>query len=219
MLILVFVAASLAAGFSRGPTGPVQDVAIEQPPTALQQIRESAVAVFDDTLAGKWADVSAELKGIEQRLSKLPANLPFPDVVALLHERIRSLRQGVPAHDTLAVLDDANALTQLVTQIADGFEVTVPFEVAILPYFGRQLEIDAMSGSLNRLRQISRDLRAMWTRAEPMVLMRGDTVDARRFTDIVVDLEAASSLSDFKRLAKMELDAAASLSRQFESGG
>jgi len=95
----------------------------------------------------------------------------------------------------------------------------VPFEVAILPYFGRQLEIDAMSGSLNRLRQISRDLRAMWTRAEPMVLMRGDTVDARRFTDIVVDLEAASSLSDFKRLAKMELDAAASLSRQFESGG
>jgi hypothetical protein len=219
MLILVFVAASLAAGFSLGPTGPVQDVAVEQPPAALQQIGDSAVAMFDDTLAGRWADVSAELKGIEQRLSELPESLPFPDVVALLHDRIRSLRQGVPAHDTLTVLDDANALTRLVMQIADGFEVTVPFEVAILPYYGRQLEIGAMSGSLIRLRQISRDLRAMWTRAEPMVLMRGDTADARRFTDTVVNLEAARRPSDFKRLAKTELDAAASLIRQFESGG
>ena len=49
-----------------------------------------------------------------------------------MHDRIRSLRQGVPAHDTLAVLNDANALTRLATQIAVGFEVTVPFEVAIL---------------------------------------------------------------------------------------
>ena len=178
MLILVFVAAGLAAGVLRGSTGPVQDVVVEQPPTALQQIGDSAVAMFDDTLAGKWDDVSGELKGIDQRISELPANLPFPDVVAVMHDRIRSLRQGVPAHDTLAVLNDANALTRLVTQIADGFEVTVPFEVAILPYFGRQLEIGAMSGSLIRLRQISRDLRAMWMRAEPMVLMRGDTADA-----------------------------------------
>jgi len=88
--------------------------------------------MFDDTLAGHWDDVSAELKGIDQRLSELPANLPFPDVVAVMHDRIRSLRQGVPAHDTPAVLNDANALTRLATQIADGFEVTVPFEVAIL---------------------------------------------------------------------------------------
>lgn len=219
MLILVFVAAGLAAGVLRGSTGPVQDVVVEQPPTALQQIGDSAVAMFDDTLAGKWDDVSGELKGIDQRISELPANLPFPDVVAVMHDRIRSLRQGVPAHDTLAVLNDANALTRLVTQIADGFEVTVSFEVAILPYFGRQLEIGAMSGSLIRLRQISRDLRAMWMRAEPMVLMRGDTADARRFTDIVVDLESARTPSDFKRLAKTELDAAASLSRRFESGG
>jgi len=149
--------------------------------------------MFDDTLAGHWDDVSAELKGIDQRLSELPANLPFPDVVAVMHDRIRSLRQGVPAHDTLAVLNDANALTRLATQIADKAPNSPP---ANQP-----------------------DLRAMWMRAEPMVLMRGDTADGRRFTDIVVDLESARSPSDFKRLAKTELDAAGSLSRRFESGG
>jgi len=218
-MLTLFVAASLFAGLPGSPTSAVQNVAVGQAPMALQQIGDSSVAVFDDALAGRWSDVTAELAGIDRRLAEMPADLPYPDVVARMRARLRSLTHNVAAHRTLAVLDDANAVTRLVLQIADGFEVTVPFDIAILPYYGRQLQIGALGGNFAILRRATQDLRATWTRLEPSVIERGDTALARRFTDIVVDLEGARRVSDFKRLAKAELDAAALLNQQFESGG
>lgn len=218
-MLTLFVAASLAAALSRGSTGPAHDVAVGRPPIALQQLGDSSVAIFDDARAGRWFDASAEMEGIDTRLTELPTDLPYPDVVARMRARLRSLARGIAAHRTLAVLDDANALTRFVIQIADGFEVTVPFDIAILPYYGRQLKIGILGGRLTLLRRTTQDLRATWTRAEPRVIERGSTADARRFTDIVVDLEGARRVSDFTRLAKAELDVAASLNQEFESGG
>jgi hypothetical protein len=220
MLILI-VAATLCASLSRGSTAlvsDVQDVSAEAPPMALQQIGDSSVAVFDEALAGRWDDVSLDLAGMSRRLVELPAHLPYPDVVAELRSRLHALHDDVAARSTASVLDDANAVSRLVTQIADGFEVTVPFEVAILPYYGRQLEVGVMRGRLMDLQKTIRDLRAMWTRAEPIVLMRGDADDARRFTDVVVDLDAARRVEDVEPLARNELRVAASINQTFRSG-
>jgi hypothetical protein len=213
MLILIVAASTLTVSLSQTSNG-----AAEAPPMALQQIGDSSVAVFDEALEGRWDDVAADLADVDRRLAELPGHLPYPDVVAKIRARVHAWHDDVASRRTSSVLDDANAVSWLVTQVADGFEVTVPFEVAILPYYGRQLEVGVLTERLADLQRTSRDLRAMWTRAERIVLGRGDTDDARRFTDLMADLDAARSLDDYQALAKRELDLAASINQKLRSG-
>jgi hypothetical protein len=212
MLILIVAAAVFSVSLPQS-----SNASAEAPPMALQQIGDSSVAVFEEALEGRWDDVAADLAGIDRRLAELPPQLPYSDVVAEMRARIHALHDEAAARRTSSVLDDANAVSRLVTQIADGFEVAVPFEVAVLPYYGRQLEVGVLTERLADLQRTSRDLRAMWTRAERIVLRSGDTDDARRFTDIMVDLEAARGLDDYQSLAQRELDLAAAISQRLRS--
>jgi hypothetical protein len=215
-MLTLFVATSLVINVSLASAAAVQDIAVDRPPMGLHQLGDSCIALFDEALAGRWNNVSAEMAGIDKTLTTLPLQLPYPDVVARMRSRVRSLRRNVAERRTVPVLDDANAVTRLVAQIADGFEVSVPFDIAILPYYGRQLKIGVVGRRSALLRRTTQDLQATWTRAEPRVVARGHTAEAQRFTDVIVDLEGARRIADFSRAAKAELRAAASVKGAFD---
>ncbi len=208
-LEVVVVAASLVAV---APIAHAQDA-----PLALKRIRDSAIVVYDAAKHGNWSVTSAPLADIGEALSILPRETPYPDVVGQLRGRVTALRREVRAHRTVAVMSDANHVTRLVAQISDGFVVHVPFEVATLPYYGRQLEIGVRRGRLANLRKTTTDLRAAWDAVEPAVLQRGAMADARAFTDVVVQLEGARHVNDFAAPASAEIVQATRLNELFES--
>jgi hypothetical protein len=61
------------------------------------------------------------------------------------------------------------------------------------------------------------DLRSTWNRIEPTIERRGHVDDARRFTDIVVQLEGAQRPADFVAPTRAALAEADHLEKLFRS--
>jgi hypothetical protein len=65
------------------------------------------------------------------------------------------------------------------------------------------------------LTRAATDLRQAWNGFEGTILQRGAVDDARRFSDIVVQLEGATAPADFAEPARAELDAVERLTKVF----
>jgi hypothetical protein len=76
----------------------------------------------------------------------------------------------------------------------------------MLGYYGRELELGIAAGDHARLKQALDDLQQTWNRFEPIVLQRGAVDEARRFTDIVAQLDGAKKPDDFVEPTRAELD-------------
>jgi hypothetical protein len=143
--------------------------------------------------------------------------MPYPDVASQLRSRVHALGRAVRARRAIASLDDANAATKLAAEIADQYQTRVPFEISMLAFYGRQLELGVSSRRSSVLKNAAVDLRSTWYRIEPTVLRRGDIADARSLTDIVVQLDAARRPADFDEVATAELAIASRLREVFET--
>jgi hypothetical protein len=100
-------------------------------------------------------------------------------------------------HQRLDAMADANLVTRLVADLTAEFQTAVPYEAVMLGYYGHQLEVGIAAGQPSALAQAVADLRSTWNRIEPAIEQRGHIEEARRFTDIVVQLEGAKRPADF----------------------
>jgi hypothetical protein len=101
----------------------------------------------------------------------------------------------------------ANAITQLVADLSEEYQTKLPYALVMLGYYGRELEIGIAMGDHARLQQAVADLQQTWNRFETIILQRGAVDDARRFTDIVAQLDRARTPADFVEPTRAELDA------------
>jgi hypothetical protein len=191
--------------------------ATERPPSGLAEIGESAKLLFDAAYALDWGAAADRIQALNESASALPATLPKPDLVAQLRSRLDAVRQTVSMHQRIETMDDANGMTRLVADLAAEFQTQVPYEVVMLGYYGRQLELGIASARPSTLTQASTDLRSTWNRIEPAIERRGHIDDARRFTDIVVQLEGARRPADFVAPTRAELSEADRIEKLFRS--
>ena len=191
--------------------------AAERPPSSLTQIGESAKSLFDAAYASDWSAAANLMQSMSESASELPATLPKPDLVAQLQSRLGDVRQTISMHQRIETMDDANSLTRLVADLSAEFQTQVPYEAVMLGYYGRQLELGIASTRPASLTQASTDLRSTWNRIEPAIERRGHIDDARRFTDIVVQLEGARRPADFVAPTRAELSEADRIEKLFRS--
>jgi hypothetical protein len=187
----------------------------ERPPSALMEVGEAAESLFDAALAKNWTAAEGQLEALKASAGDLPASLPKPDLVAQLHSRLDALGASVASHQRVETMDDANGITRIAAEIATKWQTRIPYEVILLDYYGRQLELGIASGKLDSLKRTTTDLRSTWNMIEHTILERGHTDDAKRFTDIVVQLEAARTPDDFVAPARAELAAVDQLQNIF----
>jgi hypothetical protein len=114
-------------------------------------------------------------------------------------------------------MDVANSITRLVADVSAEFRTEVPIGVVMLDYYGRQLELGIAAGRPSTLTQATADLRQQWDRIEPDILRRGHADEARRFTDLVVQLEGARRRADFTAPIRAELEAVDRLETIFKT--
>jgi hypothetical protein len=189
----------------------------ERTPSSLVQIGELAKSLFDAADASDWSAAADGTQSLNESASELPDTLPKPDLVAQLRSRLDDVRQTVAMHQRIETMDDANGITRLVADMSGEFQPQVPYEAVMLGYYGRQLELGIASTKLATLTQASTDLRSTWNRIEPTIERRGHVDDARRFTDIVVQLEGARRPADFVAPARAELSEAGRIEKLFRS--
>jgi hypothetical protein len=191
-------------------------LAADAPPEALLQVGESAEQLFDAARASDWQAAVTRLEALRDSAHRLPLDLPKPDLVGQLQSRIDDLRQEVDGRQQVQTTDDANAVTHLAAELSAMYQTTIPYDILLLDYYGRQLELGIVTGSQTALAQTSADVRQTWNRIEPTIERRGHTDEARRFTDIVVQLEGAKTPSAFAAPTRAELDAVDRLETLFK---
>jgi hypothetical protein len=187
-------------------TAPVTPPA-DAPPAALVSVGESAEGLFDAARASQWKTATEQLQALNDAASQLPSGLPKADLVGQLRTRIEDVKQSTAAHRRVETMDFANSVTRIVADLSAEFQADVPIGVVMLDYYGRQLELGIATGRQSTLTQATADLRQQWDRIEPTILQRGHVDDARRFTDIVVQLEGARQPADFAEPTRAELEA------------
>jgi hypothetical protein len=229
LIMLLCGAASDACSGSRQADAPAQSPApapqisqtpvpaAEAPPGALGEVGDAAQALFDAARAKDWQDAATRLQALRDAARRLPLDLPKADLVAQMQSRIEDLRLTVDARQQGQTMDDANALTRLSAELSSMYRTTIPYDILLLGYYGRQLELGIVTNDQTALARASADLRQTWNRIEPTIEQRGQVEEARRFTDLVVQLEGARTPSAFAAPTRAELDAVGRLEKLFAS--
>lgn len=208
-----------APGASARPVALQRGPAIaDEPPAALKQLGDIASALFEAARAADWQEASIQLRAMDEATHSLPMRLPDSDADAQLRSRITAVHRNVNERRVVASMEHANAITRLVAEISGRFQNSVPLEISMLSYYGRQLELGAVSRRPAVWKKATTDLRTTWNSIEPKVLQRGDTADAKQLTDIVAQLDGDRRPADVASTAHAELATAAKLRQMFESG-
>ncbi len=189
----------------------------DRPPSALLEIGVLAKGLFDAAYSSDWSAAAERVRALNESASALPDTLLKPELVAQLRSRLEHVGQTVSAHQRIETMDDANAITRLVADLAARFERRVPYDAVMLGYYGRQLELGIASGQPSTLSQASGDLSSTWDRLEPKILELGAVDEVRRFTDILVQLEAAQRPAEFIAPTRAALAGADRIEKLFRS--
>jgi hypothetical protein len=187
----------------------------EGPPSALTQIGESAEELFDAARASKWNDATAAVQTLNESAATLSDTGLKPDLVEQLQLHLADLAGSVKTRRRVHSMDVANSITRIVADLAAPYQAELPYKIVLLDYYGRQLELGLAASRLSMLKQATADLRQTWDSIEPSILRRGHVEDARRFTDIVVQIEGAKRPADFVAPVRAELAAVDRLEKIF----
>lgn len=172
---------------------PQQPPAADRPPAALSQLRDAAVAVCAPALAADWTTVAERLQAVNSAAKRLPPSSAPADLDRQLRGRLEALRDAVRDHQSAVAAKNANWVARLADELATSYETTVPADVHLLAFFGRSIQIDAKQGDREDVGRDIADLRTVWSRVEPMVLRRHGQDIARRLSDSLAQLDAATA--------------------------
>jgi hypothetical protein len=168
-----------------------------RPPPSLLDVGNDAAVLFDAARLANWSDAEAALQDMTESAAELPVSSWKPDLAMQLQSRLEEVGDAVSTRQRLQTMAAANAITQLVAGLAEEYQTELPYALVMLGYYGRALELGIAAGDGARLQQAVADLQQTWNRFEPIVLQRGADDDARRFTDIVAQLDGATAPADF----------------------
>jgi hypothetical protein len=184
---------------------------------SLLQVGQCATDLFDAAAASDWDRAAEDLQSLNEAALEVPDDLPRLDLVAKLQSNVADVTDATNTKQRIETMDAANAITQVVAGLSAQYEPVVPYNVKMLGYYGRQIELGLASGRPADSRQAVSDLATAWNRIEPAIARRGHADDARHFSDLVVNLTGAERPSDVLAAAGAERVAAARIERLFTS--
>lgn len=169
-------------------------------PPAIDAIGHHAENAYDMAKASDWAKASASVDSLETAV--------VADTAARAATRttLQQLRGAVSARDRRAALVAANRLTEIGARLSAPHAPTVPADVTLLDYYGRELEIWAASSDPAKLRETSDAIHRTWEGLRERVEQRGGTAEATRFGALVQRVRQARTVPEFAALATPILD-------------
>ena len=189
--------------------------AADLPPAPLLQVGDAAIDLFDAAWWSDWQRADLGLRSLNEAALELPLDLPRTDLVAKLRANVEGLTNGTNERQRIEAMAAANAMTQIVAELSAQYEPAVPFDVKMLGYYGRQIELGIASGRPMDAARAASDLATVWDRIEPVIVRRGHAIEAGRFTDLVAELISAERPDDFVAPVSAELAAVSRLERLF----
>lgn len=182
-------------------------------PAAVTDAGEFAENIYDFAKAKDWAKADAKLASLEKSVNELKtANLATPEIIASTD----SIDKAVKAKNEIDAMRQSNQATFLVAELSAKYNQKVPVEVVKLDYYGREIEVAAMTKDEAKLKQTAQAIRQTWNAVKLKIEAKGAGKFAAKFESLVAQTEKAASVSDYAKVATPILDEVDNLEKVFE---
>ncbi|MBF1990956.1 hypothetical protein [Fischerella thermalis] len=168
----------------------------------LNQIGEYSKTIYNLIKTNNWTEAKHHLSLLKAVSDSFKTQKGRTDVnLAKLDSSITVLQSTVAAKNHQAMCD-ANQVSAIAAQLAMQLEPKMPLEVAMLDYYGRELEIWAADKNTARLKNVAGKIRETWEALRPAIQSHGGSPQLLKFDDTLVALvETASSPTEYSLLA------------------
>lgn len=185
-------------------------------PAVVTAIGNHGEDLYDAVSAGAWGRARAIADSLRTAVNQLPSTTAAPagDRQGLVAE-LDSIQRALAARQKGAGLKGANRVTYLAAQMTAPYHPMPPAAIALLDYYGRELEIWAAENNMAKLNQTSADLQTTWNGVRADVVSHGGAAQARHTDSLVTRVAAAKSAGAYARTAKPVLDEVDELEKVF----
>jgi hypothetical protein len=170
----------------------------------LDALTESAEDIYDLAWAGKMERVPKKLETLKRQAAALSYIKDDANSVLLprLSHTLADLDQAVNGKSRLEIMRLANRITLITATVEIPFKPTVPTEVALLDYNGRELGLWSEIRKTDKLSSIVMRMHLTWQALMPKLVEHNGTRELRRFSDTMGRLEAAKTPEEYGRLSR-----------------
>lgn len=140
-------------------------------PSELDALESGAEDIIDYIGSMDWAKAEATVQAMKQDLADLEpsfkaANVPTP-IVNEIRTRLTMLEAQVKAKNAYAAKVQANAITKVIPDVYDHYQVTAPTDLGRLDYLGREILLNVEKGDWTAARNTAAEVLRVWTRLKP----------------------------------------------------
>jgi len=187
----------------------------ETVPKSLADAGEYAENIYDYAKANDWKKAGARIVLLKAAAEKVRTDVNNQKAAGEIYPNVEALDRAVTAKDRQAAMLTANQITRDVAKTTMDYKVTVPVEVVLLDYYGRELEIWAEAKDTSKLQATAREMRKTWDAVRPSIEAKNPAV-ATKFEGLIAQVEAAKAPADYAKVAKPVLDEVDNLEKVFE---
>ena len=184
-------------------------------PAAINDVGTYGEDLYDQAKVEGWTRAKAYLDSLHIAATNLPDDQPVQRQRSALDSAIIALDEAVAARNRAAALEAANRVTYIAAQMATPYRAATPIAVALLDYYGRELEIWASQKNLPKLKETAAALERTWTALRPTVEQSGGATAARDTDRLVARIKAAKSPAGYASIATPFLDQVDELEKVF----
>ncbi len=188
----------------------------EPAPPALANIGELGENLYDAAKARKWPEARTKFNGLKDAMQNSNATLgKSGEQRNKLQGLVASLDTSIGKKAEFTTMRDANQVTLIVSELMASYETKVPVDINRLDYDGRELEIWARAHDAAKLKETGGDLRQTWDKVKAQVESHNGRAEAQRFSELVKDVEQATTNARYQKLAPQILDQVDKLEKVF----
>lgn len=201
------VATSRARAATERAAAPAPPIAPAPVPQTVTDIGNHGEDLYDAVHASNWSKAQAIVDSLDGSVNALPAgDARIQPQRAALSAVLDTVHREVAARHRYAALEAANQVTYRAAKMTEPFAPSTPAAVALLDFYGREVEIWAAQKNMPKLQETTSAMRATWNMVRPAVESHGGIAAARDMERDVASIEAARTPAAFARLATPVLD-------------
>jgi len=175
--------------------------------TGLDSLSACAEEIFTLALSGKMERAARKLDALKRNAAAFDYIQDEASSILLprLGRTIADLEKAIAARNRLDTMLYSNRITLIAATVQVPFKPSLPTEVSLLDYNGRELAIWSEVKKLNKLSNIVIRMHLAWQTLMPKLIEQNGIKELRRFSDIMGHLETARMPEEYGRLSRQVL--------------
>jgi len=185
---------------------------------AVNSIYTSSETIYENLKAQEWDKASEQLTTLNTDRKTLKSSSLGKGSDQYVEKISHDLGQKIAKKDQFAAMEDANQLTRAAMDLGEPVPAKLTKELTLLDFYGREIEIGALSKDKNKISAATRDIKQVWKSLKPAIEAKSpNTEEPAKFEHVVKQLEEAKDFGTYKDLSTSFLTQVDSL--ESASGG